>query len=159
MKNIYEVLNELGVDYKKYDHPPVYTCQESEKYTGHLQTGKDKNLFLRSRRGDTHYLVTVESSKKVDLKKLSSVLGESKLSFASPERLKKYLDLEPGSVTPFGLINDTKHEVKVVIDNGLIAHDNIQFHPNTNTSTIVVSREDFKRFLEWTGNDIVFVDV
>lgn len=159
MQDIYKILHELNIGYEKYEHPAVYTCEESEKHIGHLPGKKDKNLFLRNRKGDKHYLVSVRSDKRVDLKQLANLLGKSRLSFASPERLKKHLDLTPGSVTPFGLINDKLKSVEVIIDKDLITGDKIQFHPNTNTATIIVSSEDFKKFLNWTGNKVRFLQL
>ena len=152
MQNLYKILEELNIPYEQHNHPPVFTCEEAEKHTGHLKGGKDKNLFLRNKKGDKHYLISLQSSKRADLKAIANILNESKLSFASPERLKKHLNLTPGSVTPFGLINDKNKEVEIIIDEDLINHDYLQFHPNTNESTIIIKSSDFKLFLESTGN-------
>jgi Ala-tRNA(Pro) deacylase len=157
MLDIYQVLQDLEIEYEKHEHLPVFTCEEAEKHIPHLPGGKDKNLFLRNKKGNKHYLVSVESHKRVDLKNLAKILEENNLGFASPKRLKKHLNLTPGSVTPFGLINDKNKEVEVIIDEDLMAHDRIQFHPNTNTATIIVKSKDFKKFLEWTGNKVRYV--
>jgi Ala-tRNA(Pro) deacylase len=157
MKTIYDILKELNIPYEKHDHPAVFTVEEAEKYDRDIPGGKSKNLFLRNKKGDIHYLVVAESTRKIDLKQLSSQLFAGNLSFASPERLLKYLDLTPGSVSPFGLINDTSKSVKVVIDNGLLKHEKVGFHPNVNTSTLVIKSDDLKKFLEWTGNNVVYI--
>lgn len=115
MKDIYQILDEMGVEYVKREHPAVYTCEEADKYNGGIEGGKSKNLFLRNKKGDVHYLAVLESSKKVDLKALTEKLGEKKLGFASPERMKRILGLEPGSVSPFGLVNDEEREVVVLV--------------------------------------------
>ena len=88
MSDIYEVLAELGITFQKHEHPPVFTVEEADDHTGDLPGARTKNLFLRNKKGDRHYLVTLESRKPVDLKALRKMLGESSLSFASPERLR-----------------------------------------------------------------------
>ncbi len=158
MKDIYKVLDEIGVDYLKREHPAVFTCEEADQYYKDVEGGHSKNLFLRNKKGDTHYLVIIESSKKVDLKDLKEKLGESKLSFASEERLMRFLGLEKGSVSPFGLINDTEHEVVVVMDKDLLKYDKLHYHPNVNTATLEVSLDGFRRFLEWCGNELTDVE-
>lgn len=159
MKNIYDVLADLNIAYEKFDHPAVFTVEESDKHYQGIDAGKCKNLFLRNAKGDTHYLVIMESTKRLDLKGLALLINESKLSFASPERLLKYLELTPGSVSPFGLINDTDKSVIVLIDNGLMEYEKVAFHPNVNTSTLVIKTEDFKKFLDWTGNKISYIEL
>lgn len=98
----------------------------------------------------------LESSKTADLKKLAEFMQISRLSFASPQRLLEYLQLTPGSVSPFGLINDQKNEVVVIIDIDLLQGAKVAFHPNINTATLVLSIEDFLKFLTWTKNDVKF---
>lgn len=157
MKNIYDILDDLNIKYEKHDHPAVFTVEEAEHYDSEIEGGKSKNLFLRNNKGNKHYLLVAESRKKIDLKKLSSFLNEKRLSFASPERLKKYLGLTPGSVSPFGLINDSSKSIKVLVDKGLLKYKKLGYHPNVNTSTLVIKTNDLKRFLSWTGNTIVYV--
>ena len=158
MKDIYPVLDELHISYEKFEHPAVFTVEEAEKQV--RGDGADsKNLFLRNRKGNVHYLVVVPATKKVNLKNLEVQLSENNLSFASPERMMKYLGLTPGSVSPFGLINDVNHEVHVVVDSELLQSPKQAFHPNTNTATVVISTEDFKKFLDWTGNPVQYMEI
>ena len=100
-----------------------------------------------------------EAEKKVDLKSLKERVGESALSFASPERLEKYLGLTPGSVSPFGIINDVNHDVTVLLDRDLLRHDALGFHPNINTATLVIQTEDFQRFLDHCGNVVRILQI
>ena len=102
-----------------------------------------KNLFLRNQKGNRHYLVVLEHSKRADLKAVADQIGDGKLSFASPERLMTHLGLTPGSVSPFGLINDRDHAVRVVLDRDLKSADALAFHPNINTATFVIAAADF----------------
>lgn len=152
MKTIYEVLDELEIHYEKHEHPAVFTVDEAAQYERNIHAAKTKNLFLRNKKGDAHYLVIAESTRKVDLKALAEKLGESKLSFASPDRMMKHLGLTPGSVSPFGLINDGDKSVRVIVDKNLFDHEKVGFHPNINTATLVIGTKDFRKFLDWTGN-------
>jgi len=100
--DIYRYLSEHGIDYERHDHPPVFTCEEADRLVPELPAAKTKNLFLRDKKGRRHLLVVVGYEKAVDLKALSSILGISGLSLASPERLKKYLGVDPGRLRFWG---------------------------------------------------------
>ena len=156
-REILEALDKLGVSYVRHEHPPVFTVEEAEKYWGGLRGAHCKNLFLRNSRGNRHYLIIAEASRRIDLKALTSTLNEDRLSFASPGRLMKYLGLGPGSVSPFGLIHDKGHEVRVVVDAELKSAAVVNFHPNINTSTLGLSFSDFEGFLAWCGNPVEFI--
>jgi len=153
------VLDELGIPFSRHEHPPVATVEEAEKYWGGLRGAHCKNLFLRNNRGNRHFLIIAEASRKIDLKSLARSLGQDRLSFASAERLRKYLGLEAGSVSPFGLINDTDREVRVVIDAGLRSGGTVNFHPNINTATLGLSFPDFEKFLARCGNKVEYLDL
>ncbi len=150
-------LEAMGIAYVRHEHPPVATVAEAEKHWAALRGAHCKNLFLRNNKGNHHYLVVAEASRRVDLKALTRTLGEDRLSFASAERLKRYLGLEAGSVSPFGLIYDTGHEVRVVVDAGLKTAEKVNFHPNVNTATLEISFGDFEKFLARCGNRLDYV--
>lgn len=154
MNDIYRVLEELEIEYEKFEHPPVYTVEEANRHRGRLPGGQTKNLFLRNKKGDRHYLVVAESDKQVNLKSLRELLNEAALSFASPKRLQKYLGVTPGSVSPFGLIHDVEKKVIVLLDEDLLRHDALGFHPNVNTATLVLRRAYFEKFLTHYGNEV-----
>ena len=156
MDPVLQILKSLGIEYVIHEHPAVYTVAEAEQYYGDVKGGKSKNLFLRNKNKSNYYLVILEGSKRLDLDALKATLNESKLSFASPEELKEFLGLTPGSVSPFGLINDKEKRVKVVIDEGLWGHERLHYHPNINTATLELSRDDFKKFLDSCGNTVTF---
>lgn len=151
-------LEAMGIAYVRHEHPPVATVAEAEKHWTALRGAHCKNLFLRNNKGNHHYLVVAEASRRVDLKALTRTLGEDRLSFGSAERLKRCLGLEAGSVSPFGLINDTGKEVRVVVDAGLRTADKVNFHPNVNTATLEISFGDFEKFLARCGNRLDYVD-
>lgn len=156
-QKVYNLLEELDISYTKYEHPPVYTVEEAEQHWGNITGAHCKNLFLRNKKGKNHYLVVVECSKRVDLKALTKRLGEDRLSFASAERLMRYLGLEPGAVSPFGLINDRDKSVVVLIDQDLKEATHVNFHPNVNTATVGITIADFEKFLARCGNSIRYL--
>lgn len=156
-QKVYAFLDALGISYTKYDHPPVYTVEEAEQHWENITGAHCKNLFLRNKKGKNHYLVVVESTKKVDLKSITKQIGEDRLSFASPERMMRYLGLEPGAVSPFGLINDRERAVSVIIDRDLKEASHVNFHPNVNTATVGITFGDFQKFLSHCGNPIRYL--
>ena len=157
--NIYDFLDEHRIVYERYDHEAVYTCEQADALDIPGAAAKTKNLFLRDRRGRRHFLVTVGADKAVDIKALELLVGAKGLSFASPQRLGEYLGLTPGSVTILGVINDVHNAVEVVIDEDLWRMDSMQCHPLVNTSTLVIARDDIKRFLDSTGHEVCIMDV
>ncbi|MGB7294555.1 MAG: prolyl-tRNA synthetase associated domain-containing protein [Candidatus Aminicenantales bacterium] len=156
---VYEVLNTLGIPYVRHEHPPVFTVEQAEQHWTDITGAHCKNLFLRNKKGNRHYLVILLTSKQADLKQLNAILNEDRLSFGSAERLKKHLGLEPGAVSPFGLINDNRKEVIVIVDQDLRRADRVNFHPNLNTATVGIGTADFERFLAWSGNEVRFLEL
>ena len=156
-QKVYDFLDALGISYKRYEHPPVYTVEEAEKYWEEIGGTHCKNLFLRDAKGKRHFLVVLEHTKKADLKKLAEQIASGRLSFASDRRLEKYLGLEAGAVSPFGLINDSQKNVELILDADLKGKEQISFHPNVNTATISLSFNDFERFLKKTGHRVSYI--
>jgi len=158
-QKVYERLDKLEIDYKVTHHKAVFTIEETEELS--LDTGGNfvKNLFLKDARGRRHFLVVLEKDKKVNLKDLRGKLESSALSFASEERLEKYLQLTKGSVTPLGIINDDECKVEVIFDQDLIGEEIIGVHPNDNTATVWISFENLKEVIEENGNIIKYVEI
>lgn len=173
---ILEVLNFLkdhGIDYDIYQHPPLFTIQEAMDYwkqidVSHTEGNKCvhcKNLFMRNHKGNRHYLISYICHKDLDIHSLEHMLHQGKLSFASPERMERCLGVKPGSVCVFGLIHDMDlnnadpkelfdngHRVKFFYDSELLKAKFVSFHPCDNTATVVISKEDFLRFIDiWGG--------
>jgi Ala-tRNA(Pro) deacylase len=151
---VYAALDTLGIPYERYEHPAVFNADEAALHWGPIHGTQCKNLFLRNKKGDRHYLVVLEISKRADLKAIVKLVGDDRLSFGSPERLMAELGLTPGSVSPFGLINDQDGSVRVLIDQDLRGADRLIFHPNINTASVVVSWGDFERFLATRQNTV-----
>jgi len=155
--SLIEMLDEAGFDYDVFTHPAVFTVEEAKLHTSHLPGVHCKNLFLRNRNGRTHYLFVFQEDRQVDLKQLSDQLGINSLSFASKERLFRHLNLTPGSVSPFGLINDVERQVKVFFDVQVADSEYSSFHPNINTQTIVIKTKDLLNFIESMGYIIQYI--
>lgn len=153
---LYKLLDELSIDFEYHEHPPVATIADAITHWRQYNSGRCKNIFFRNHKGDRHYLVILEHLNQLNIHDLEKRLRQGKLSFASPERLKKYLGVQPGSVSPFGLINDKDKNVHVFIDDKLLEYERLAFHPNDNTATLVVSRTDLIRFIEYLGNSYEF---
>lgn len=158
-RQVFEALEALGIAFVRHEHPPVATVEEAEKHWKGLRGTHCKNLFLRNNKGNRHYLVISPVTRGIDLRRLTIQLGEDRLSFASPQRLQRILGLEPGSVSPFGLIHDAAREVRVVLDRSLRDSVSLGFHPNVNTATLEISLADFERFLDSRGNNIRWLEL
>jgi Ala-tRNA(Pro) deacylase len=152
-------LRELGITYTRHEHPAVATVEEASEHWAGIDATHCKNLFLRNQKGNRHYLVVQMALKKADLKAVANQIGDGKLSFASPERLMTHLGLTPGSVSPFGLINDREHAVRVVLDRDFHVATRLAFHPNINTATLTIAAADFKKFLDACGNPVQHVSI
>jgi Ala-tRNA(Pro) deacylase len=152
-------LAELGIACDRYEHPPVATVDDAREHWAGIDAAHCKNLFLRNQKGDRHYLIVLLDSKRADLRRVADEIGDGRLSFGSAERLLKKLGLTPGSVSPFGLINNTERDVRVVIDKDLKNAERLSFHPNINTLTYVIKGRDFTRFLEACGNPVRYLTI
>lgn len=149
----------LGIDAVTHRHPPLYTVEESKRLRGALPGGHCKSLFLKDKK-DRLWLVVALEDRAVDLKALRRTLGAtSTLSFGRPELLKEVLGVEPGSVTPFGLINDTERRVTVVLDKAMLDHDPLNYHPLTNEATTAIASADLLRFIGACGHEPVILDL
>lgn len=149
---VYRELDRLAMTYERREHPPVFTAEQAVVHWDGMPGAQVKNLFLRNKKGDRHYLVILGIEKRADLRQIVKVIGDDRLSFASPDRLMRHLGLEPGSVSPFGLLHDGARDVVVIVDVDLRQAERLIFHPNTNTASISIAFADFERFLTDRGN-------
>ena len=149
---LFAFLDSLGIPHSTVTHPPLFTVEQSQSLRGQISGGHTKNLFLRDKK-QAIYLVTALEDAEIDLKGLHRVLGASgRFSFGSSDLLLELLGVTPGSVTPFGAINDTAGRLTVVLDAPLMECTVINAHPLTNTMTTSVARDDLVKFLEATGH-------
>lgn len=156
-QRVYDALDKLKIKYEVVEHEPVHTMEDMDRLGLPEKGTLCKNLFLRDSKGKRHFLVTCDENKKVDLKSLGRQLGGGNLSFASEDRLEKYLGLKQGSVSPFGLMNDTDHAVEFFIDKDLSKCKSLGIHPLENTATVFLSFKDLDKFLWDLDVDVVKV--
>lgn len=167
-----KVLNYLdahGINYTCYNHPEGKTIEEAKRWWKNDGSVHCKNIFMRNHKGNQHYLICFHCDHDLDIHNLEARLKArlqskglpscGKLSFASPERMLKYLDLEPGSVSPFGLINDEEHHVHLFLDSVLQEASTLSFHPNDCRGTVVISHDEFERYLACVGNTYEYLSL
>jgi Ala-tRNA(Pro) deacylase len=158
-EDLYKYLKELGIEFEYHEHPPLATIEDAKSHWKDYNSGRCKNIFFRNHKGNRHYLVILEHLRQLNIKDLEQRLKQGKLTFASDQRLKKYLGVEPGSVSPFGIINDSEKHVHLFIDEKLKEENRLAFHPNINTATLVISKQDFLKFLNQSGNSYEFISL
>ena len=155
-EKLYTYLSEISVPFEKVEHEAFPTCEASGNFYKERAMGKDcKSIFMRNRKGKKHYLIVLPAEKKVDILLLAEFLGEHpKMGFASDERLEKFLGLQPGSVTPFSLINPASLDVVLVVDSDIFSEEYIHFHPLRNTATLKIKTSDFQKFLKSLSQEV-----
>lgn len=156
---VYECLDKMGIEYEYYEHPEAPTIEIAAQFYRGEDTTLCKNLFFRNHKGNRHYLVIMDSRHQMDIHSIEKMLRQGKLSFASSERMMKYLGLRPGSVSLFGLVNDKDHEVTLFVDKGLVNVKKVSFHPNDNRASLVISSSDMFKFIENIGNEWQVLDL
>src|SRR5947208_15357196 len=156
-QQLFARLDQLGIAYRTVEHPPVFTVEEAKALRGNLPGHHIKNLFLRNKKEEMWLVVALED-RAIDLKRLGEALGAGRLSFGSPERLRRVLGVEPGSVTPFALVNDETHQVKLALDRGLSEGGPLNAHPLVNTMTTAIALQDLLRLFEATGHVPLWLD-
>lgn len=144
---IYSLLDQLAIPYQRFDHPPVFTCEEASKLLPDLPAAKTKNLFLRDPKSERLFLVVSPEERRVDLKALAAMLGVKRLSFGSTERLDAVLGLTPGSVTLLAMVRDREKAVELVVDEAIWQAEQVQCHPLVNTATLIIRLDDVRRLL------------
>jgi Ala-tRNA(Pro) deacylase len=154
---VLEVLNNLNIPFEVHEHPPLPTIEAARRYWDKIDATHCKNLFFRNHKGNKHYLVILDWLQDLDIHDLERRLKQGKISFASQERMDKYLGVRAGSVSAFSLINDTHKHVHVFLDENLKKSDKISFHPNINTASVVIHFSDFEKFLKWSGNGFEYL--
>lgn len=153
-EEILSMLDQHQIDYQVVNHPAVYTAEEADKYTADYHFARAKNLFLH----DKHhlYLVMMRDDQRLDMKQLRQQLESGRLSFAKEQQLTDVLGVTTGAVSPFNLLNDQQHQVKVVVDKGLLAEGPlIGCHPNVNTQTVILKISDLLALIQQWGNEVV----
>jgi len=156
---LYTLLEKLSICFEYIEHPPAPTIEIARQYWAGYDAKHCKNLFFRNHKGNRHYLVILDCNCDMDIHSIEKMLHQGKLSFASAQRMDKYLGVQPGSVTPFGLINDADRHVHLFLDKNLQKAERLSFHPCVNTASLIISYTDFIRFLDYTGNTYEWIEL
>ncbi|HHN68153.1 MAG TPA: prolyl-tRNA synthetase associated domain-containing protein [Thermopetrobacter sp.] len=157
-EELFALLDELGIAHRTVEHPPAFTVGDARSLRGQIPGGHTKNLFLKDKKGRL-WLVVAGEETAVNLKELHKRIGAARLSFGKAELMEEALGVAPGSVTPFALMNDGQGRVTVVLDERMMEHQTLNFHPLENTATTSIARDDLLRFLHATGHEPLIVNV
>ena len=158
-QKVFDFFAQHGIEYTTYSHPEAPTIEIAKQYWHDDGSKHCKNLFFRNHKGNRHYLGCFDCEKSMAIHDLEQILKQGKLSFASEQRMEKWLGLRPGSVSPFGLINDEENHVHLFLDKNLKDYPSLSLHPNDNTATVVISQEMFARYLEAVGNTFEYIEL
>ncbi|MCF8466090.1 MAG: prolyl-tRNA synthetase associated domain-containing protein [Sneathiella sp.] len=151
-EELFERLDVLGIAHETHHHAQVFTVEEAQAQTDHIPGGHCKNLFLKDKTGDLYLVVCLQET-AVDLKAFRPLVGAKNLSFGKPELLFEILGVEPGSVTPFSLINDKKQAVRVILEKRMMDHDLLNYHPLKNSMTTQITSADLLKFICACGHE------
>lgn len=158
-QKVFDWLDRHGIAYTWYEHPEAPTIEIARRYWRDDGSKHCKNLFFRNHKGNRHYLVAFDCEQNLAIHDLEHRLRQGKLSFASQQRMERWLGVRPGSVSPFGLINDPEGHVHLFLDRNLERFPAYSFHPNDNRATVVIARSEFLRYLTAVGNTYEFIEL
>ena len=156
--DLIRILNDNGFEYLVEEHAPLFTVEDSKAFRGQIEGAHSKNLFLKDAKAN-FFLISIEESASIDLKKTMQQIQSKKLSFAKPEYLQDILGIEPGSVSPFALLNDTKKQVKFYLDRSFLDSETVNFHPLINTATVNISPQNLIELIEKYHNPVNYIDL
>ena len=154
--DLFALFDRLGIEHSTIEHPPFFTVEEGRPWHDRIPGLHGKNLFIKDRKGGI-WLVVMPADKRADLGRLEKAVGAPRFSFARPDVLHEVLALTPGSVTPFGLINDTQRRVTVVIDQETLDSQWVNFHPLHNAASTTLRSSDLLRFIRTLGYEPIVV--
>ncbi len=143
-QKIFDILDELGIAYTNYEHNPVFTCDEAKGVD--IPWYRVKSLLLRNKKATNFYMVVLPDTKKLDTNSIRAIFDDTKMSFASSERMMEKIKLTPWSVSPFALINNTDRDIRVVFDSQLQDQE-VWFHPLQNDNTVILNMSGIEDFL------------
>lgn len=158
-EKIQQILNELNIETSIVEHEPAVTTELADKFIEGLEGVRTKSMFITNKKKKNFYLVILDDSKRLDMSKFQEIVGDKQLRLVSEELLHEKMKLQPGVVSPFGLLFNTDHDIKFYFDKD-IAEQSIQtFHPNTNTKTMFIKTTDLFKFVEKIGYEVNIIDL
>ena len=154
-----EYLNTLGIQFKIVEHEPAYTTEEADKYIEGHDGVRTKTMFICNKKKTNYYMIIMDDSKRLDINKFKEIVSEKQMKMASEEALKEKLGIEPGMVSPFGLLNNDEKDVKIYMDKEIITEEIITFHPNDNTKTMFITTKDLFKYFENIGYELNIIEL
>lgn len=144
--------SQLGIETQTCEHRPAFTVEEARDLRGEIPGGHCKNLFLKDEKGAVWLIVCLEDA-RIDLKAAPARIGSKRLTFGKPDLLMELLGVEPGSVTPFGLINDTQNRITVILEERMMRESLLNYHPLSNDATTTIKADDLLSFIRSCGHE------
>ena len=154
-----EYLNNIGIQFKIVEHEPAYTTEEADKYIEGYDGVRTKTMFICNKKKTNYYMIIMDDSKRLDMNKLKEIVSEKQMKMVSEEALKEKLGIEPGMVSPFGLLNNDEKDVKIYMDKEIITEEIMTFHPNDNTKTLFITTKDLFEYFENIGYEINIIEL
>ena len=154
-----EYLNSIGIEFKIVEHEPAYTTEEADKYIEGHDGVRTKTMFICNKKKTNYYMIIMDDSKRLDINKFKEIVSEKQMKMASEEALKEKLGIEPGMVSPFGLLNNDEKDVKIYMDKEIITEEIMTFHPNDNTKTLFITTKDLFKYIESIGYEINIIEL
>lgn len=150
-EQVLKVLERLGISIELVEHEPAFTTEEADKYIKGIEGVRTKTMFLTNKKKTQYYLLIMDDKKLLDMDKFRDMVGANRIRMASSDSLLSKMGLPPGTVSPFGLLNNMEKDIKVYFDQEIMSEERMSFHPNTNDKTIFIKTCDLLRFLEEIG--------
>ena len=154
-----EYLNSMGIQFKIVEHEPAYTTEEADKYIEGHDGVRTKTMFICNKKKTNYYMIIMDDSKRLDINKFKEIVSEKQMKMASEEALKEKLGIEPGMVSPFGLLNNDEKDVKIYMDKEIITEEIMTFHPNDNTKTLFITTKDLFKYFENIGYKLNIIEL
>ena len=154
-----EYLNSIGIEFKIVEHEPAYTTEEADKYIEGHDGVRIKTMFICNKKKTNYYMIIMDDSKRLDINKFKEIVSEKQMKMASEEALKEKLGIEPGMVSPFGLLNNDEKDVKIYMDKEIITEEIMTFHPNDNTKTLFITTKDLFKYFENIGYELNIIEL
>lgn len=156
---VYRLLDKLNIEYTKIEHPPLFTCEDNEKYNIKFDAMVCKNLFITNSNKSQYYLVALPLEKRIDLKLLQLILEEKRLSFGNENALEQKLGVKTGSVSIFNIINLKDKDIILILDEDILRYEKIGFHLNINTATVIFNPKEITKILEHYNVEYKFIKI
>lgn len=158
-QKVFDLLNELGIPFQMVEHEPALTTEQADRFIEGIEGVRTKTLFLTNKKKRNFYLVIMDDSKRLDMNVFKDIVEEKQIKMASAETLNDKMKLQPGAVSPFGLLNNEDKDIQVYFDQEIVSEERMSFHPNTNEKTIFVNTQDLFTVLKEIGYELHVIEL